>query len=225
MQIVERADHRARADLQRHVERHRRDQRRQARRAARRRATRSFPAYRTKLDTLAYEVVQQVNTLHDAGFTLGGVDAPVFFQPLALGDRRRVDDRAERGGRRRSVAARRRRRRRHAGRQRPGARAGEAARRARRSTAARRPSATSGPSWSTTSARTAASRRPEQTTRGEVVRQIENLRDSVSGVSLDEEAAGDDALPARLRGQRALLHGRSTRRSTSCSTWAARSES
>ena len=32
--------------------------------------------------------------------------------------------------------------------------------------------------------------RAEQTTRGEVVRQIENLRDSVSGVSLDEEAAG-----------------------------------
>jgi flagellar hook-associated protein 1 FlgK len=30
----------------------------------------------------------------------------------------------------------------------------------------------------------------EQKTRGEVVRQIENLRDSVSGVSLDEEAAG-----------------------------------
>jgi flagellar hook-associated protein 1 FlgK len=29
----------------------------------------------------------------------------------------------------------------------------------------------------------------EKTTRGEVVRQIENLRDSVSGVSLDEEAA------------------------------------
>jgi flagellar hook-associated protein 1 len=43
----------------------------------------NIPGYRSQLDTLAYEVVQQVNTLHDAGFTLAGTDAPPFFQPLA----------------------------------------------------------------------------------------------------------------------------------------------
>ncbi len=42
-----------------------------------------IPSYRARLDTLAYEVVQQVNTLHDAGYNLAGADAPVFFQPLA----------------------------------------------------------------------------------------------------------------------------------------------
>ena len=53
------------------------------RRAARAPATSTFPAIAPSSTTLAYEVVQQVNTLHDAGFTLGGVDAPPFFQPLA----------------------------------------------------------------------------------------------------------------------------------------------
>jgi flagellar hook-associated protein 1 FlgK len=42
-----------------------------------------IPGYKTQLDDLAYGVVTQVNTLHDAGYTLGGVDAPNFFTPLA----------------------------------------------------------------------------------------------------------------------------------------------
>jgi flagellar hook-associated protein 1 FlgK len=43
----------------------------------------NIPGYRADLDTLAFNLAQQVNTLHDAGFTLNGVDAPPFFQPLA----------------------------------------------------------------------------------------------------------------------------------------------
>ena len=42
----------------------------------------------------------------------------------------------------------------------------------------------------------------------DIVEQIDALRDSVSGVSLDEESRADDQVPARLRGQRPLLqHG------------------
>ena len=134
-------------------------------------------------------MVQQVNTLHDAGFTLGGVDAPPFFQPLgavagaasqiALDPTVAANATLIAAG---SVAGT------------PGdngtARgAGRAARRARARRAAAPRSPASTPTSSTTSARTAASRWPKADIRGEVVQQIENLRDSVSGVSLDEEAA------------------------------------
>jgi flagellar hook-associated protein 1 FlgK len=128
----------------------------------------NIPGYRSALDTMAYEVVQQVNTLHDAGFTLGGVDAPPFFQPLAAV-----------AGAASQIA--------------PGdngtARALATLRDAR---------VLSGNSATFTSFYTdlvydvgqdrsvAVS---EGAVRAEVVQQIENLRDGVSGVSLDEEAA------------------------------------
>ena len=41
------------------------------------------PAYEARLDELAYAVVTQVNTLHDAGFDVTGTDAGLFFTTLA----------------------------------------------------------------------------------------------------------------------------------------------
>ena len=148
----------------------------------------NIPGYRSALDTMAYEVVQQVNTLHDAGFTLGGTDAPPFFQPLgavagaaaqiAVDPTVAANASLIAAG---SVAAT------------PGdngtARALAALRDAR---------VLSGNSATFTGFYTdlvydvgqdrsvAVS---EGAVRAEVVQQIENLRDGVSGVSLDEEAA------------------------------------
>jgi flagellar hook-associated protein 1 FlgK len=39
----------------------------------------NIPDYQTRLDTLAYEVAQQVNTIHDGGFDQTGVAAGDFF--------------------------------------------------------------------------------------------------------------------------------------------------
>ena len=52
-----------------------------------------------------------------------------------------------------------------------------------------RPPTSRGRRWSTTSAATSAAPALEQASRGEIVNQIEQLRDSVSGISIDEEAA------------------------------------
>jgi flagellar hook-associated protein 1 FlgK len=41
------------------------------------------PAYETRLDELAFTVVNQVNTLHTAGFDVNGASAGVFFTTLA----------------------------------------------------------------------------------------------------------------------------------------------
>jgi flagellar hook-associated protein 1 FlgK len=148
----------------------------------------NIPSYRSQLDTLAYEVVNQVNTLHDAGFTLGGVDAPPFFQPLgapagaaqliALDPTVAANANLIAAG---SVAAT------------PGdngtARALATLRDAR---------VLSGGSATFTSFYTdlvydvgedRSVAMSEGNVRAEVVAQIDNLRDSVSGVSLDEEAA------------------------------------
>jgi flagellar hook-associated protein 1 len=147
-----------------------------------------IPAYRNKLDTLAYEVVQQVNTLHDAGFTQSGVDAPVFFQPLASATNAAaslavnaavVSDPSLLAAA--SVTGT------------PGdntqARALANLRDARPMNGG---TTTFGDFWTELVYQAGQDRsiaETEQKTRGEVVRQIENLRDSVSGVSLDEEAA------------------------------------
>lgn len=155
-----------------------------------------LPDYNNRLDALAYEVVQRVNTVHDAGYTLGGVDAPPFFQ--ALGS---VTDAASLialdttvAGNPSLVAA--------------GGVAGTPGdNQAARSLANLRDAkvlagntATFGDAWSQLVYRVgqdAHAAQLEQDSRGEVVRQIENLRDSISGVSLDEEAA------AMMRFQRA----------------------
>lgn len=41
-----------------------------------------IPEYKNRLDTLAYSVVTEVNSRHDAGYTLAGTDAPPFFNAL-----------------------------------------------------------------------------------------------------------------------------------------------
>ena len=43
----------------------------------------NIPGYMSQLDTLAYTVVQQVNTLHAAGYDLNGTTGNNFFTPLA----------------------------------------------------------------------------------------------------------------------------------------------
>ncbi len=148
----------------------------------------NIPNYRSELDALAYEVVQQVNTLHDAGFTLAGVDAPPFFQPLATvagaASQIALDPTVAANGSliaAGSVAAT------------PGDNGT-----ARSLAALRDARVLSGNTATFTGYYTdlvygvgqdrsvAVS---EGQVRAEVVQQLENLRDSVSGVSLDEEAA------------------------------------
>jgi flagellar hook-associated protein 1 FlgK len=148
----------------------------------------NIPGYRSELDTLAYEVVQQVNTLHDAGYTLAGVDAPPFFQPLAtvagaasqiaLDPTVAANASLIAAG---SVAAT------------PGDNGtarGLAALRDARVLAGNTATFTGFYTdlvYDVGQDRSVAI--SESQVRGEVVRQIENLRDGVSGVSLDEEAA------------------------------------
>ena len=156
----------------------------------------NIPGYRTQLDALAYEVVQQVNTLHDAGFTVGGVDAPPFFQPLAsaAGAASLIALDATVAANPSLVAA------------------GDVAATpgsngtARSIAALRDARVLSGNTATFTGFYTdlvydVGQDRSEAVSEGqvraEVVNQIENLRDSVSGVSLDEEAA------AMMRFQRA----------------------
>jgi flagellar hook-associated protein 1 FlgK len=148
----------------------------------------NIPGYRSQLDTLAYEMVQQVNTLHDAGFTLSGVDAPPFFQPLgavagaaaqiALDPTVAANATLIAAG---SVAAT------------PGDNGT-----ARGLAALRDARVLAGGSATFTGFYTdlvygigedRAVALGEGNIRADVVNQIENLRDSVSGVSLDEEAA------------------------------------
>ena len=141
-------------------------------------------------------MVQQVNTLHDAGFTLGGVDAPPFFNALGA-----VTDAAEMIGMNAAVTGN------------PSlVAAGGVANTPGDNTVARNlanlrdakvlagNTATFGDAWSQLVYRVGqdgATAKGEMESRGEVVRQIENLQDSVAGVSLDEEAA------AMMRFQRA----------------------
>ena len=148
----------------------------------------NIPGYRAELDTLAYGVVQQVNTLHDAGFTLGGVDAPPFFQPLAA-----VAGAASQIALDPTVAA-------NATLIAAGSVAGTPGDNgtARSLAALRDARVLAGNSATFTGFYTnlvfdvgqdRGIAVAEGKVRGEVVQQIENLRDSVSGVSLDEEAA------------------------------------
>jgi flagellar hook-associated protein 1 FlgK len=155
-----------------------------------------LPNYNTQLDTLAYEVVQQVNTLHDAGFTLGGVDAPPFFNALGSSA-----DAASLIGMNAAVIGN------------PSlVAAGGVANTPGDNQVARNlanlrdakvlagNTASFGDAWSQIVYRVgqdASTAKGEMESRGEVVRQIENLQDSVAGVSLDEEAA------AMMRFQRA----------------------
>ncbi|HEY8548667.1 MAG TPA: flagellar hook-associated protein FlgK [Vicinamibacterales bacterium] len=147
-----------------------------------------IPSYRASLDELAYEVVQQVNALHDAGYTLGGVDAPVFFQPLAssAGAASLITVNPAVSADPSLVAA--------AGVPgTPGDNTQARALAALRDARVMNGGTTTFAAFYINVVYEAGEARnfamAEQRTRAEVVRQIENLRDSISGVSLDEEAA------------------------------------
>jgi flagellar hook-associated protein 1 FlgK len=147
-----------------------------------------IPNYKTQLDTLAYGVVTQVNALHSTGFTASGAAAGNFFQPLAsatnaasqiavtatvVADPSQVAAAGVAGTPGDNTQAR-------------------ALANLRDAKVLSAGTATFGDAWSQlvyTVGQDASSAKAEQDSRGEVVRQIINLRDSVSGVSLDEETA------------------------------------
>jgi flagellar hook-associated protein 1 FlgK len=147
-----------------------------------------IPNYKTQLDTLAYGIVSQVNTLHSAGFTASGAAAGNFFQPLGSATNAAsliamnaavVADPSQVAAA--GVAAT------------PGDNTqARALANLRDAQVLNGGTASFGDAWSLlvySVGQDASSAKGEQDSRGEVVRQIVNLRDSVSGVSLDEETA------------------------------------
>lgn len=144
------------------------------------------PDYLTRLDQIAYELSQRVNAVHDAGFDATGVDAGNFFTPIAsvagAASLLVVDPTISADVKRLAAA-------------------GVAAlgdNQAARSMAALRDvkaldgaSATLLDGWANLVyrvGRDAKTAQDEHRGRGEVLGQLESLRDAVSGVSLDEEA-------------------------------------
>lgn len=144
------------------------------------------PQYENDLDRLAYGVVSEVNMLHDAGYTLAGMDAPPFFVPLATaaGAARAIAVDATVALDPSLVAS-------------AGIASGGDNQTARGIAALRDARVMSGgtatfhDSWGRLIYRAGtdtASAKSEQGSRDEIVRQLEGLRDATSGVSLDEEA-------------------------------------
>jgi flagellar hook-associated protein 1 FlgK len=147
-----------------------------------------IPNYKTQLDNLAYAVATQVNTQHTAGFNAAGTAAPNFFQPLAsaTGAAAAITMNAAVVADPSQVAA-------AAVANTPGdnnnARAMANLRDAK---VMGGNTQTFNDAWSQlvyTVGQDAAGAKAESDSRGEVVRQIVNLQDSVSGVSIDEETA------------------------------------
>jgi len=150
----------------------------------------NVPAYLDQLDTLAYNVATQVNTLHTAGYDQTGTAGVAFFtfspsivgtagaaealvvNPLVAADARKIaaasitdvgDNQTARG-----IAALRDARVLNSG------------------------TATFTDAWGQlvyTVGRDSKDAADDQATREEIVRQVDQLRDQISGVSLDEEAA------------------------------------
>jgi flagellar hook-associated protein 1 FlgK len=149
----------------------------------------SVPAYQAQLDELAYALVQEVNAQHRAGYDLNGTAGQDFFVPVGsvsgAAAAMALNPALSASGGERLVAA--------AGA--PGA-AGDNAN-ARALAALRDVPAVGGTrtfeeAWAglvTTVGRDTDMAAQASALRTEVVRQVLNLRDSVSGVSLDEEAA------------------------------------
>ncbi len=148
-----------------------------------------IPDYQRRLDVIAYETAQQVNALHTNGFDLDGNDAGDFFGfPPAIVDSTGAaaaigltDDVAD--DPRRIAAA--------------GVAAAGDNQNARAIAALRNAqvlaggTATLSQGWGDLVYRVGSETKfaeDEQRSRGEVVRQVDALRDEVAGVSLDEEA-------------------------------------
>ncbi|MGE3276375.1 MAG: flagellar hook-associated protein FlgK [Vicinamibacterales bacterium] len=147
----------------------------------------AIPAYLSDLDQMAYTLVQEVNTLHDAGFDSSGVDAPVFFNALGAvaGSASAITVNAAVVANPGLVAA-------------GGAVGSPGDNQQARALANLRDAkvlaagtTTLSDAWGNLLYRVGSDTQAatfEQATRAEIVRQVQNLRDSVSGVSLDEEA-------------------------------------
>ncbi len=144
------------------------------------------PGYQSDLDQIAYTLVQQVNTIHAAGFDLNGAASGTFFDPLgsAAGAASAIGVRSAVSNDPSLIAA-----------------AGVAAagdNHTARALAALRDgrvmsgnTATFSDAWGRILYRAgsdSASAKSDQGTRGEIIRQLQGLRDATSGVSLDEEA-------------------------------------
>jgi flagellar hook-associated protein 1 FlgK len=149
----------------------------------------SLPGYQTALDRMAADVVSAVNTAHWAGFDLNGVAGIDFFQPVALAGAASavvVSAPLSAAGGTALVAA-------------SGSAAAVGDNAAARVLAGLRsqPIASGGTATATQAwaqlvysvGRDRAAANHAESTQTEVLRQIRNLQDTVSGVSLDEEAA------------------------------------
>ena len=145
-----------------------------------------IPNYASRLDELAFAVVQQVNALHDPGFDLNGNDAGDFFTPLPAqaGAAAAITIDPTLAGDPRLIAAAAT----------PVAGDNQVA----RDIAALRDqrvldtgTATFNDVWADVSfrvGRDAETETRQLESRGDTVRQIASLRDAISGVSLNEEA-------------------------------------
>ncbi len=146
-----------------------------------------IPGYRTQLDQLAYDVATQVNTRHQAGYDLNGGTGNAFFAPpgAVAGAARTIALAAGVAGDSSLVAA-----------SQTGTagdnRIADALARLRDSPVASGGSSTFAQAWSQLVYRVgndSATAQSDQTSRDSIVKAVERLRDSISGVSLDEEAA------------------------------------
>jgi flagellar hook-associated protein 1 FlgK len=144
-----------------------------------------IPGYRASLDQLAYGVATTVNTVHQGGYDLTGAAGGAFFAPLATatGAAAAIAMNPAIVSNTRLIAA--------------GSTTTAGDNQTARAIANLRTAALPGGGtplngWSSLVYQVGSDQRAaqqEQTSRGEVVKQLQNLRDQTSGVSMDEEAA------------------------------------
>ena len=146
-----------------------------------------LPDYLRRLDDIAYTVTEQVNNLHSAGYNLDGQTGVMFFTPLSgsAGAAAQIAVDPALASNPRAVAA--------------GASAAAGDNQTARAIDALRDgrvlsngTATLINGWAELVYRIgqdSSAAQQEQESRGEIVQQVNAMRDAVSGVSLDEEAA------------------------------------
>lgn len=148
---------------------------------------RMIPGYVAQLDQLAYDVAQQVNTGHQAGYALNGTTGHAFFAPIATvsGAARAIALDAGVAGDPSLIAA-----------SQTGTvgdnQVAEGLAQLRGARVASGGTMTFAESWSQIVYRVgndSASAKADRVSRESIVTSVKRLRDSVSGVSLDEEAA------------------------------------
>lgn len=146
-----------------------------------------LPSYQTSLDQLAYDVATQVNTVHESGFDANGDAAGAFFAPLAgvAGAAKAMAVDAGVAADSQLVAG--------SGTGAPGDnQTARALANLRDSRVMSGGTATAAEAWSNLvyqAGSDLSSAQATSTTREAVVRQLQQMRDQASGVSLDEEAS------------------------------------